>query len=160
MTECESTMHPPIKLICPICTQRFLEPEKPVFYYKEPDTCVKHDRMNCCEMKQKPKEKTMEWCEHIKRDKYGDFRFQRGESQYIVPDFWGGCPVADCLTPRPKQKELMELLAEKLCDSFDVFIKKWTGDSYPHLIDSDENDGERFREEIREAFLEKEGWKK
>lgn len=35
-----------------------------------------------------------------------------------------------------------------LIQKFNAFIKKWTGDSYPHLIDSDENDGERFREAI------------
>ncbi len=32
---------------------------------------------------------------------------------------------------------------------FNIFIKKWCGNDYPHLIDSDENDGERFREKLR-----------
>ena len=41
-------------------------------------------------------------------------------------------------TPRIRTNDLVE--------QFNAFIKKWTGDSYPHLIDSDENDGERFRE--------------
>jgi hypothetical protein len=34
-------------------------------------------------------------------------------------------------------------------EEFNTFIKKWCGNSYPYLIDSDENDGERFREKLR-----------
>ena len=33
----------------------------------------------------------------------------------------------------------------KLIQEFDNFIKKWCGKSVPHLLDNDENDGERFR---------------
>ena len=39
-----------------------------------------------------------------------------------------------------------------LIDEFNKFIKKWCGNSYPHLIDTDENDGERFRSLLREAL--------
>ena len=38
--------------------------------------------------------------------------------------------------------------AMELVDKFNQFIKKWCGDKFPHLIDSDENDGESFREAI------------
>ena len=37
----------------------------------------------------------------------------------------------------------------KLIQEFNNFIKKWCGDHYPHLIDSDENEGEFFREKLR-----------
>lgn len=37
-----------------------------------------------------------------------------------------------------------------LTEQFNAFIKKWCHDNYPHLIDSDENDGERFRESIEQ----------
>jgi hypothetical protein len=33
-------------------------------------------------------------------------------------------------------------------DDFNKFIIEWTGDCYPHLIDTDANDGERFRIKI------------
>jgi len=36
----------------------------------------------------------------------------------------------------------------KLIELFNIFIKEWTGDNYTHLIDSDDNAGERFRNEI------------
>lgn len=32
----------------------------------------------------------------------------------------------------------------------DEFIEKWCGDNAPHLLDSDENDGETLREAIRD----------
>jgi len=38
---------------------------------------------------------------------------------------------------------------EGIVEKFNVFIKKWTGNNYQHLIDTDGNDGERFREELR-----------
>ena len=47
----------------------------------------------------------MKWCEHIKPDKYQDYRFMQGMHQYIVPDFWGQCPVYHCGTPRPVSKK-------------------------------------------------------
>jgi len=34
-------------------------------------------------------------------------------------------------------------------EEFNKFIKNWTGTNYPHLIDSDENDGEKFRQLLR-----------
>jgi len=54
------------------------------------------------------------WCDHIIKDKYGDYRFERGESQYIIPDFWGQCPVKDCNAPRPSEPSLVERLGEHL----------------------------------------------
>lgn len=48
------------------------------------------------------------------------------------------------MTPTNRTDEASAVLT----DLFNKFIKKWTGDSYPHLIDSDENDGERFRQAI------------
>ena len=47
----------------------------------------------------------------------------------------------------PLKKEIEELI-----DEFNDFIKKWCGNSYPHLIDSDENDGEVFRDNIKLLF--------
>lgn len=41
-----------------------------------------------------------------------------------------------------------------LIELFNRFIEKWTGNSFPHLIDSDENDGERFREAIASALTQ------
>lgn len=41
---------------------------------------------------------------------------------------------------------------DDLLKAFDKFIEKWCGVSYPHLIDSDENDGEFMRDKIREAL--------
>jgi len=37
---------------------------------------------------------------------------------------------------------------------FNDFIKKWTGNNYPYLIDSDENDGEAFRLLLRQKESE------
>ncbi len=53
------------------------------------------------------------------------------------------------MTNQPKMKN------ENLIEIFNAFIKKWCGESYPHLIDSDENDGERFRELIRQKDSER-----
>ena len=38
---------------------------------------------------------------------------------------------------------------EAMVEEFDAFIEKWTGSNFPHLIDTDENDGEAFRNKIR-----------
>ena len=38
---------------------------------------------------------------------------------------------------------------EEIIDAFNSFIEKWCGNSFAHLIDSDDNDGERFREKLR-----------
>lgn len=35
-----------------------------------------------------------------------------------------------------------------LMEAFNKFIQKWCGGYYPHLIDSDENDGEFIRQKI------------
>lgn len=53
----------------------------------------------------KPKEKTMEWCEHIKFDTY----WKMGNFKLL--DDWKECPI--CGTPRPKKKELREVLIER-----------------------------------------------
>lgn len=45
-------------------------------------------------------------------------------------------------------------MIEKILERFNDFIKKWTGSHYPHLIDSDENDGEEFRQLLRKTFEE------
>ena len=37
---------------------------------------------------------------------------------------------------------------EEIVDEFNQFIEKWTGSSFAHLIDTDENDGERFRQRL------------
>jgi len=51
------------------------------------------------------------------------------------------------MTPDPK-----EVANENLINKFNAFIEKWTGNSYPHLIDNDDNDGEDFRDEIESAL--------
>ena len=35
---------------------------------------------------------------------------------------------------------------EEIKEAFNLFIKEWTGESYPHLIDSDDNAGQYFRD--------------
>lgn len=40
------------------------------------------------------------------------------------------------------------------------FIEKWLPDSYSHLVDTDENDGQRLRNKIRDNFVSKEKIKK
>jgi len=43
-------------------------------------------------------------------------------------------------------------MQEDIIKEFNKFIEKWCGSSYPHLIDSDENDGEEFRQLILSAI--------
>ena len=38
----------------------------------------------------------------------------------------------------------------EIVEYFNKFIKKWCGNNFPHLIDSDENDGEEFRDKLRD----------
>lgn len=45
---------------------------------------------------------------------------------------------------------MIELKTTKLEEEFNKFIIKWTGSMSGHLLDDDENDGERFRELLRE----------
>ena len=47
-----------------------------------------------------------------------------------------------------KNKSLSEEI-DKLVNSF---IKEWLPDSYAHLIDTDENDGQRLRNSLRSLF--------
>lgn len=56
------------------------------------------------------------------------------------------------MTTKRKETDNME----KIIEDFNSFIKKWCGSNFPHLIDSDENDGERFRQKIEQAILEAE----
>jgi cell division protein YceG involved in septum cleavage len=35
-------------------------------------------------------------------------------------------------------------------DLINDFIKKWIPEHYPHLVDTDENDGEKLRQDIKE----------
>jgi len=39
-------------------------------------------------------------------------------------------------------------------EQFNEFIKKWCGSNYPHLIDTDENDGQRLRDYFEEHCLD------
>lgn len=41
---------------------------------------------------------------------------------------------------------------EKAIEEFNKFVEKWCKTNYPHLLDSDENDGERFRQNLRTAL--------
>lgn len=47
-----------------------------------------------------------------------------------------------------EQKETFE-------SKFEEFIKKWCDKWYPHLIDNDENDGEKLRQFVRDNFISK-----
>ena len=44
---------------------------------------------------------------------------------------------------------------KEIIEEFNKFIKKWAGNSYPHLIDTDENDGENFRQLIQDSLIER-----
>lgn len=43
-------------------------------------------------------------------------------------------------------------LKKEARERFNKFIKKWCGNYFPHLIDSDENDGEEYRLELDELI--------
>ena len=43
----------------------------------------------------------------------------------------------------------------KFEEQLDIFIKKWCGNMYAHLSDTDENDGEELREFVRNNYLDK-----
>lgn len=45
---------------------------------------------------------------------------------------------------------------EEIVEKFDTFVKKWCVDSVPHLLDSDDNDGEDFRQAILAYGAERE----
>ena len=40
---------------------------------------------------------------------------------------------------------------QDIIKAFNKFIEKWCGGNYPHLIDSDENDGQFMREKIEDS---------
>ena len=43
---------------------------------------------------------------------------------------------------------------ENVIKAFNFFIKVWLPNYYPHLIDNDENDGEKFRQLVKDSFKE------
>lgn len=43
----------------------------------------------------------------------------------------------------------MDINKDELIEEFDKFISKWCGNLSAHLLDSDDNDGEEFRDKIR-----------
>jgi hypothetical protein len=42
---------------------------------------------------------------------------------------------------------------ENIIEEFDKFVKNWCGNMAGHLLDDDDNDGERFRDLIREQNI-------
>jgi hypothetical protein len=51
-------------------------------------------------------------------------------------------------------KETREILTNADI-AINSFIKKWCGDNAPHLLDSDDNDGERLRKTVDRLIAEK-----
>jgi hypothetical protein len=49
----------------------------------------------------------------------------------------------------------METKQQEIVEDFDNFIKKWCGGMKAHLLDSDDNDGEYFRDRLRNETLPK-----
>lgn len=47
-------------------------------------------------------------------------------------------------------------LEEELINDFNALIKEYAEEWYPHLIDTDDNSGERFRDKITEAISQAE----
>ena len=47
---------------------------------------------------------------------------------------------------------LNKIKADEIVEHFNLFIKKWCSDNYPYLIDTDENDGEKFRQAVYGNF--------
>lgn len=47
--------------------------------------------------------------------------------------------------------------APDLMTAFNRFIEKWCGDNYPHLIDSDDNDGQFIRHRIAQLKAQTKG---
>ena len=46
------------------------------------------------------------------------------------------------------------ILSDKIDGLIDEFIEEWCGSMSAHLLDSDENDGERLRDNIKELYAE------
>jgi len=40
-------------------------------------------------------------------------------------------------------------------EQFDSFLRKWCSNYYPHLCDTDENDGQALRDFVEENYIEK-----
>lgn len=49
-----------------------------------------------------------------------------------------------------------EELRQRVRGLVDPFLKDWCGDNYAHLVDSDENAGERLRDDIIDLIHERE----
>lgn len=72
--------------------------------------------------------------------------------QYLVPkNVMAGAFCDECRKNNPPEHEEDEV--EKIINPF---IEKWLPDSYPHLVDTDENDGQRLRDKILDNFVSKE----
>jgi len=58
----------------------------------------------------------------------------------------------DAVEPEMKRQQVKRDREQLLID-FNEFIMKWCGNNRGHLIDSDDNDGEKFRDKIRKFAL-------
>ena len=95
-------------------------------------------------------EKTMEWCEHIvwkNNTAIHSWNWFHSDHNTMINSSWNHCPI--CGTKKPKQKELRELLAEKMAAEWN---RNRTGVSAIFEFDK--------LADIAISFLEKEGWKK
>lgn len=54
--------------------------------------------------------------------------------------------------PQPIEIEEWENISTELENEFNTFIRKWTEGNYQHLLDTDENDGSRFRKSMIKAI--------
>lgn len=61
------------------------------------------------------------------------------------------CTSLDCPERTGGECNFEIPLLEELLAEFDKFIKKWCP-SWKHLIDCDENDGQRYRERLEDTF--------
>ena len=50
--------------------------------------------------------------------------------------------------------KMRRMMMSKFEEEFEKFLKKWTGDNFPHLVDTDENDGQRIRDLVSRQFEE------
>lgn len=69
-------------------------------------------------------------------------------SQEISPQVDG----SELSTNQPEISSNQEPVREWAIKRLDKFIEKWCGDSAPHLLDSDNNDGEQLRDIIRDEL--------
>ena len=62
------------------------------------------------------------------------------------------CTIKDCPYSHECECDICRSTSEELIDEFNVFIKKWCGENASHLLDSDDNDGEKFRKIISKSL--------